>query len=181
MPTFFSRVFSRKDKDKKKDAEEKDKDRLPSPTSPTNKRLSSLSQQEGRQPAEPIKEKEDDKDKDKFGLALFRPKSQHAKTASTSSAPARNAPTKRADDFPQLKLDLNLPGLKNGSAQQETSGIGLGFGSTEGDSDLRTMFVDSVVAGIQLDDATLGETRLSPSEALVLMSACAKVITERGA
>jgi hypothetical protein len=175
MPTFFSKVFSRgKDKDKKK-GEEKNKGQL-SPTSPTNKRLSTQSQHV----VEQTKEKDEDKEKEKVGLALFRPKSLHQRTASQSSTPApvRPAPSRRSMDMPQLKLELDLPGLKNGDAQPETGGIGLGF---EGDADLRTMFVDSVVAGIQIDDATLGETKLSPQEALALMSACAKVIMERGA
>lgn len=171
MAAFLSKVFSRKDKDRKKDAEDKNKDRI-SPTSTGNKRLSMQSQSEGRHGAEASKEKDE---KDRSGLALFRPKSHHAKSPSSSSIPTLS---KRADDFPQLKLDLDLPGLKNGSAQ---SGVGLGLaGSTDGDADLRALLVDEIVARMQIDDATLGEIRLTPAEALVLMSACARVIAARG-
>ena len=158
MAAFLSKVFSRKDKDKKKDAE--DKDRIPSPSSPTTRQHS---QQDGQDVAD---------DKDKIGLGLFRPKSQHTRTASASSTGA-----KRVDDVPQLKLNLDLPILRNQSSQDSST---LGFTTAEGEADFRTLFVDSVLAGMQIDDTALGEARLSPAEALSLMSACVKYITERG-
>ncbi len=170
MPTFFSKILNLgKDKDKKGDNGTKEPQ---SPTSPkSGKRQSIHSLLEGKfeavsptvseQGGNAGKEKEakgtaeSDSDKDKVTL-LSKPKSR------------TKSPTRRSDDFPRLTLNLTLP---NASANEKKDGV----------RELRTVLEGTVDGAPLLDDATLGETRLSPSDALKLMKACAGVINERGA
>ncbi|KAH8114840.1 hypothetical protein DFH11DRAFT_129011 [Phellopilus nigrolimitatus] len=164
-PAFLSKVFSR-GKDK-----ERDKDELPSPTTKQSKRTSRASAHsllEGKFEAvsptispsalkfdekdktPEVKEKEREKEKER--TALFRPKSR------TKSAGAGTV--RKSEDVPQLTLDLNLPIVK---------------------SDSRKRDLDVVYEGVAvLDDATLGEKRLSAAEALKLMRMCSSVISSRG-
>ena len=161
MPAFFSKVFAR--------GKEKGKDGLKEPSSPTTKqakrasRASAQSLLDGKfeavsPSASPTAEKYEDKDrnvkkdKEKEKTGLFRPKSR-----STSGG---DAPRKQ-EEIPQLKLDLNLPGIKDGAKKRDLSIV------YEGDT--------------VLDDAVLGEKRLGPAEALKLMRACSSVLTSRGA
>ncbi|EJD05003.1 uncharacterized protein FOMMEDRAFT_27267 [Fomitiporia mediterranea MF3/22] len=164
MPAFFSRVFSRgKDKEK-----EKGKDGLKEPSEPTSKqgkrtsRASAHSLLEGKFEAvspsvsptvERYEEKEQlpKKDKEKERIGLFRPKSR------TTSG---NDASKKQEEVPRLTLDLNLASTKNDSQKRDLSIVYEG--------------------GPILDDAVIGEKRLSPAEALKLMRACIAVLTSRG-
>ncbi|KAL5520413.1 hypothetical protein ACEPAG_9637 [Sanghuangporus baumii] len=166
MPPFFSKVFARgKEKEK-----EKGKDGLKEPSSPSTKqakrfsRTSATSLLEGKFEAvspsiSPTAEKYGEvdqttpkKDKEKERSAgLFRPKSR---TTSGSDA------SRKQEEVPQLKLDLNLPNPKLDSKRRNLSIV------YEGDA--------------VLDDDVIGEKRLSPAEALKLMRACSSVLTSRG-
>ncbi|KAI5120631.1 hypothetical protein M0805_009391 [Coniferiporia weirii] len=167
MPTFFTKVFSRgKDKDGLKEP--------PQPTTKQSKRSSRASIQsllEGKFEAvsptvspsaqkfdekekalgkDKDKGKEKDKEKEKEKIALFRPKSRTTGTGAV----------RKTEDVPQLTLDLNLSSVK---------------------SDPKRRDLDVVYEGITLlDDAALGEKRLSSGEALKLMRACMSVIASRG-
>ncbi|KAL5478858.1 hypothetical protein ACEPAI_2135 [Sanghuangporus weigelae] len=166
MPPFFSKVFARgKEKEK-----EKGKDGLKEPSSPSAKqakrfsRTSATSLLEGKFEAvspsiSPTAEKYGEvdqttpkKDKEKERSAgLFRPKSR---TMSGSDA------SRKQEEVPQLKLDLNLPNPKLDSKKRNLSIV------YEGDA--------------VLNDDVIGEKRLSPAEALKLMRACSSVLTSRG-
>ncbi|KAL5525182.1 hypothetical protein ACEPAF_9051 [Sanghuangporus sanghuang] len=166
MPPFFSKVFARgKEKEK-----EKGKDGLKEPSSPSAKqakrfsRTSATSLLEGKFEAvspsvSPTAEKYGEvdqttpkKDKEKERSAgLFRPKSR---TTSGSDA------SRKQEEVPHLKLDLNLPSPKLDPKKRNLSIV------YEGDA--------------VLDDDVIGEKRLSPAEALKLMRACSSVLTSRG-
>ncbi|KAG1750436.1 uncharacterized protein EDB91DRAFT_1078472 [Suillus paluster] len=88
--------------------------------------------------------------KDHAGFSLFRPKSR---IGSTPSSHRRN------ENLPQLSLQL--PSLKDNTES---------LGVFEVDPESQRIF----------DDSVIGAKLLNPSEALILVRACAQTITERG-
>lgn len=91
-------------------------------------------------------------DKDHAGFSLFRPKSRFTSPHSSH---------KRTENLPQLSLQL--PSLKDNAESLE-------FGVFEVNPESQRILDDSII------DAKL----LNPSEALILVRACAQAITERG-
>lgn len=90
--------------------------------------------------------------KDHAGFSLFRPKSRFTSPHSSH---------KRTENLPQLSLQL--PSLKDNAESLE-------LGVFEVDPESQRI----------LDDSVIGARLLNPSEALLLVRACAQTITERG-
>lgn len=91
-------------------------------------------------------------DKDHAGFSLFRPKSRFTSPHSSH---------RRTENLPQLSLQL--PSLKDNAESLE-------FGVFEVNPESQRI----------LDDSIVNAKLLNPSEALILVRACAQAITERG-
>ncbi|GBE87016.1 predicted protein [Sparassis crispa] len=100
--------------------------------------------------SEPTQSKEKEKEKD-AGFSLFRAK----------SPVSPNDSSKSTSDAPHLTLNLPVP------KEEKSRALGVVF---EADPEDRRILSDSVV----------GERRLSPLEALLLVKACSTAIVERG-
>lgn len=150
MPSFFSRVFSRKGQDKEASG---------------TRRTSVASLLEGKFEAVPptvpsetnnfagTAQQSKDKNKDKeSGFPLFKARSR-PNTPSVDSRPPAPAP----------RLTLNLPVPK----EERTRALGVVF---EGDPDDMSTLPENII----------GERRLNPLEALLLVKACSTAIIERG-
>jgi len=151
MQSFFSKVFGRKKDDKV----------VSPPPSATSQLLGgkfeAISPNVSPQPPfaelhDPSKVNGNDKAKDP-AFGVFRTKSR--------SSPSESRP-KKTDTLPHLSLDFFDP---NGASSSGASG---------------TLFDSDHDIQLLLSDAVIGQRRLNPFEALVLVQACSQLITERG-
>ncbi len=158
MPSFLSRVFGRKKDDKDKDA---------SPTqlgpgellggkfeaiSPnTSPNATKYLDLDPGSRVSPIDAVRSNEKEKEFGFAFFRSKSR-------PSSP-RVKPKRLLDTLPALSLDFDVPNNKS-----KTNGH----------------IFEELGAEVQLSDAVIGQRRLKPQEALVLVRACSQAIVSRG-
>lgn len=150
MPSFFSKVFSRKGQDKE--------------ASGTTKRTSVASLLEGKfeaisPPASP--------EASKFAQTAQQPK-EKGKDAGFPLFKARSRPTSPPPDIaksqvPPPRLTLNLPVPK----EERSRALGVVF---EGDPNDTSTLPDNII----------GERRLNPLETLLLVKACSTAVVERG-
>ncbi|KAH9856231.1 hypothetical protein C2E23DRAFT_882337 [Lenzites betulinus] len=154
MASFLSKVFPRK--------KEKDTNKRASVSSllegkfeavsPTVSPSAAKFEEAGQKPADRGREKEKDKEKD-TGFSLFRPRTRPLSPPPDTRQTATNVP----------RLTLNLPVPK----EERSRALGVVF---EGDPD----------AANSLPDHVIGERRLNPLEALLLVKACSTAIVANG-
>ncbi|KAI0350934.1 hypothetical protein OH77DRAFT_1430335 [Trametes cingulata] len=156
MAAFLSKVFPRK--------KEKDTNKRASASSllegkfeavsPTVSPSAAKFEEAAQKPKERGREKEKEKEKEKdSGFSLFRPKSRPL-------SPPPDA-RKTASDAPHLTLNLPVP------KEERSRALGVVF---EGDPDDIAVLPDNVI----------GERRLNPLEALLLVKACSSAIVANG-
>jgi hypothetical protein len=154
MPSFLNKVFGRK----KSEDNETQPSRAPSSRSLLEGKFEAVSPSVSpsathfTEAAKQALARGREKEKDS-GFLFFRPKLR------SPSPPSRGR--KKVSDAPHLSLSLPVP------KEERSRALGIVF---EADPDAFTM----------LDEAVIGEKRLTPLETLVLVRACSRVIIERG-
>ncbi|KAI8992833.1 hypothetical protein BD414DRAFT_458132 [Trametes punicea] len=154
MAAFLSKVFPRK-KEKETNKRSSVSSLLEGKfeaVSPTVSPTAAKFEENAQKQKERGREKEKEKDKD-AGFSLFRPKSRPL-------SPAADA-RKTASDAPHLTLNLPVP------KEERSRALGVVF---EADSEDRSVLPDDVI----------GERRLNPLEALLLVKACSSAIIANG-
>lgn len=160
MPSFLSKVFARK-KDEEKSSRSGKRSSVASllegkfeAVSPTISPSATNFAESASRSKEKEKAKEHDKDVGKdTGFSLFRSRSRPV-------SPLPESP-KSIPEVPRLTLNLPVP------KEERSRALGVVF---EADPDDRST----------LPDALIGERRLSPLEALLLVKACSGAIVEHG-